>query len=139
MITLSTQSLAADYFIVGPLLMGIGFIGAMAFVGIFYGVMHRGRPRWAPRGPAAAPQPRSGSWRTAEEYRTRRVAEDHGPGHDGMAPVGYEASRPEPPPEVPRDGRRRMPYELRDTYPGRCAEAVPPQAGPLPGSSEAGR
>ncbi len=94
-----------------PLLIGIVLVALLGFVLIAYGRRRRAREPLPPR----SPQPRSGAWHTREEYG-RPTPPDHGPGHQDGTPSGYEeASRPAE--EVPRDGGRLRPYDIRD-YPG---------------------
>jgi hypothetical protein len=106
---------ASGSFYAGPLIMGILMVVALGFVAIFYGLLRRGRERQQPIRRPERPLPRSGAWQTPSEVGKEPVA-DHGPGHQDGEPTDYEEAT-RTPEEVPRDGRRRMPYELRD-YPG---------------------
>ncbi|AEW99254.1 hypothetical protein [Streptantibioticus cattleyicolor] len=100
----------------GPLVMGVFLLGGLGLAAL-YARLHR---RVHTHAPGSGPQPRSAAWASSEEIRSGHCPPDHGPGHDrDVEPVEYEDAPPPPPAEVPRDGRRRMPYELRDSYPGR--------------------
>ncbi|MCQ4081714.1 DUF6479 family protein [Streptomyces sp. RB6PN25] len=116
MVTISAMYAAAGgSFDAGPLLMGIALVVGLGLVGIFYGWLRSGPQRSRPSR-LKEPQPRAGAWQTPDELGQEPPA-DHGPGHQEGEPVEYEKGS-SPPEEVPHDGRRRMPYELRDSYPG---------------------
>src|SRR5207302_2746202 len=113
--TFSADAAAGQLFMAGPLLIAIAFLVGMGFVAVFYGWLRRGR-RPAPPIRSAEHLPREGAWQTPDEFYGKQVPTDHGPGHQDSEPVEYEEASQEPE-EVPRDGRRRMPYEIAD-YPG---------------------
>jgi Family of unknown function (DUF6479) len=116
MVTISAiYAAAGGFFNAGPLLMGIALILGLGLVGILYGWLKSGPKRSQPP-IIKEPQPRAGAWQTPDELG-REAPPDHGPGHQEGEPVEYEEGSA-PPEEVPHDGRRRLPYELRDSYPG---------------------
>ncbi|MDF3293695.1 DUF6479 family protein [Streptomyces silvisoli] len=114
--TFGAETVAAG-FIIGPLLIGIGIVVALALVGLFYGRLRRGPgPQRTPQPPPEQPPPRARAWTTPTEFAEGEAPANHGPGHqDSQVSEPEEVSRE--PDEVPRDGRRRLPYELRG-YPG---------------------
>ncbi len=114
--TFGAETIAAG-FNAGPLLIGIGIVAALALVGVFYGLLRRGPgPERSPQPPPEQPPPRARAWATPSEVAGGETPQNHGPGHqDTQATAPEEVSRE--PDEVPHDGRRRMPYELRG-YPG---------------------
>lgn len=91
---------------IAPLVLGI-IVVAVLITAVWVGIRRHEPP--VPKGP----RPRSGAWATRQEH-DHGAPPDHGPGHQGEGPRTHESREPEPH-EMPRDGRRRMPYEVRDT------------------------
>ncbi|MEU1625722.1 DUF6479 family protein [Streptomyces sp. NPDC020096] len=110
--TFSAETIAAGV-IIGPLLIGIGIVVALALVALFYGRLRQGPgpERW-PQPTPQKPPARAGAWATPEEVSREEAPANHGPGHQDSAPSEYEEASRDPD-EVPHDGKRRMPYELR--------------------------
>jgi hypothetical protein len=97
-----------DYLVgIGPLVIGVCIVGLL-IAAVWFG---RRRSANEPR-PTLEPKPRSGAWSTRQEHETGATP-DHGPGHQDQGPRTHESREPRPD-EMPRDGRRRMPYEVRD-------------------------
>jgi hypothetical protein len=114
--TIGVENIAAGLN-VGPLLIGVGVVVALALVGVFYGLLRRGLgPERTPQPPPEQPPPRARAWATPTEVAEGEAPPNHGPGHQDAQPSEPEEVSREPE-EVPQDGRRRMPYELRG-YPG---------------------
>jgi hypothetical protein len=98
-----------DYLVgIGPMVIGICIV-ALLIVAVWFG---RRRSAREPR-PTLDSKPRSGAWSTRQEHESGGATADHGPGHQGEGPRTHESREPRPD-EMPRDGRRRMPYEVRD-------------------------
>ncbi|WP_405589341.1 DUF6479 family protein [Streptomyces sp. NBC_01190] len=93
---------------IGPLILGI-LIVIVLILGVWLGIRRVGRGPGVPRGKRA----RSGAWQTRQEHDTG-APDDHGPGHQEPGPRTHESRQPEPD-EMPRDGRRRLPYEVHSS------------------------
>lgn len=93
---------------IAPFVAGLA-VAAVLILAVVYGLRRRDREPPPPQ----EPQPRSGAWETSEEHRTGQAPPDHGPGHQESEEIGYVREYREPD-EVPRDGRRMMPYEFKD-------------------------
>jgi hypothetical protein len=92
---------------IGPLVIGIAIV-CMLIGAVWFGMRRVGKEPPLPRGT----RPRAGAWHTRQEYDTGSPP-DHGPGHQDEGPRTHESREPRPD-EMPQDGRRRMPYEVRD-------------------------
>lgn len=92
---------------IGPLILGIVVV-IVLIAAVWMGIQRVGREPPLPRGK----RPRSGAWSTRQEHDAG-APEDHGPGHQDENPRTHELREPQPD-EMPQDGRRRMPYEVRD-------------------------
>ncbi|MEE4542707.1 DUF6479 family protein [Streptomyces sp. V4-01] len=93
---------------IGPLILGIVVV-IVLIAAVWVGMRRVGREPPLPKGR----RPRSGAWSTRQEHDDG-APDDHGPGHqDDSGPRTHESREPEPD-EMPQDGRRRMPYEVRD-------------------------
>ncbi|HEY5836834.1 DUF6479 family protein [Streptomyces sp.] len=96
-----------DYLVgIGPLVIGVCIV-IVLIAAVWLGMRRVGRDPAVPRGT----RPRSGAWQTRQEHETG-APEGHGPGHQDSGPRTHESRQPVPD-EVPRDGRRRFPHELR--------------------------
>ncbi|MDF3288104.1 MULTISPECIES: DUF6479 family protein [Streptomyces] len=95
---------------IAPAAIGIAIVVCLV-AAVVYGYRARAREPAPPR----EPQPRGGAWQTPEE-RESAVPPDRGVQDPEADPVGYEETS-RGPEEVPRDGHRRTPHELRH-YPG---------------------
>ncbi|WP_399129940.1 DUF6479 family protein [Actinacidiphila sp. ITFR-21] len=93
---------------IGPLVIGICMV-IVLILAVWLGMRRVGRGPRVPRGE----RPRSGAWQTRQEHDTGAPA-DHGPGHQESTARTHESRQPVPD-EMPRDGRRRMPYEVRSS------------------------
>ncbi|NJQ02764.1 DUF6479 family protein [Streptomyces zingiberis] len=91
----------------GPLLIGLGVVGLLIGA-VAFGRRQKAREPGVPKGQ----QQRAGAWQTREEYG-HRTAPDHGPGHQDATGTGdvVEGHR-EHSPELPPEGKRRLPHEL---------------------------
>ncbi len=97
---------------VGIILAAVGIAIVICLVAaVVYGYRIRAREPAPPR----EPQPRGGAWQTPEE-RQSAVPPDRSAQNVEADPVGYEETSSDPE-EVPQDGHRRTPHELRH-YPG---------------------
>jgi hypothetical protein len=96
------------------------FIVGLLVVALLIGAVWLGRRIRArePR-PSREPQQRSGAWQRRHESDDEARAHDHGPGHQDSE--RHELAEGREPDEVPRDGRRRLPYEI-DTKGNRRAD-----------------
>jgi len=103
----AVQLAVHDYEVgIGPMIIGVCIV-IMLIAAVWLGIRRIGRDPALPRGE----QPRSGAWQTRQEHDTGAPA-DHGSGHQGSTARTHESRQPIPD-EMPQDGRRRMPYEVR--------------------------
>lgn len=102
------QALAGAIGGIWPAATGIVVVGVL-IAAVYYGIQRRAREPTPPAGP----QPRAGAWHTREELYSGSPP-DHGPGHQNEGPRVRRESAGREPAEVPRDGRRRTPREIRD-------------------------
>ncbi|MFC4031009.1 DUF6479 family protein [Streptomyces polygonati] len=93
---------------IGPAILGVGIVIVLIWA-VRLGIRRHGRGPGVPRGS----RPRSGAWQTRQEHESG-APEDHGPGHQPPDLRTHESRQPEPD-EMPRDGRRRLPYEVRSS------------------------
>ncbi|MEC3997878.1 DUF6479 family protein [Actinacidiphila sp. DG2A-62] len=92
---------------IGPLVLGIVVV-IVLIAAVWVGMRRVGKEPPIPQGR----RPRAGAWSTRREHDVG-APDDHGPGHQDEGPRTHESREPQPD-EMPRDGRRRMPYEVRD-------------------------
>ncbi|MYS22670.1 hypothetical protein GA0115240_14328 [Streptomyces sp. DvalAA-14] len=91
-----------------PAILGV-IIVIVLILAVRLGIKRHGRGPGVPRGL----RPRSGAWQTRREHEVG-APEDHGPGHQPPDRRTHESRQPEPD-EMPQDGRRRLPYEVRSS------------------------
>lgn len=120
---------------VWPAVIGVAIV-ALLIAAVAFGIRRRAREP----APPEELQFRAGAWQTREELDNPKPG-DHGPGHQREGPYIGHLSERRAPDEVPHDGRRRFPYEIKD-FGTRAADddelqpgpqAPPPANGPSPG------